>query len=270
MPTFTSAGGRIRKLSLYLPSHYLQREVTLTVLLPPSYRINILSRYPLVLLNDGQDFDALELHDRLQHAYDTRRVRPRVVVGIHANERRMREYGTSRVSSAEGLGDLADAHRLFVVKELIPYLHRRLRVRRNREFTAIGGFSLGGLSAFDIAYHQELHFGQVACFSASFWWRATPFNPDAPDENRIAIERVRNAVRPAELHYFFMAGTDEEESDRNNNGIIDVIDDTLDMIAALVARGVPSDDICYMPVEGGQHNQQTWGPALIDWLRMLP
>jgi len=223
-----------------------------------------------VLLNDGQDFLALNLERRLRLAFARGHVGPRIVVGIHADERRMREYGTSNQPNDRGLGDLANAYRIFIVDELMPFLRRMYRLRRHREFWAIGGFSLGALSAFDIGYKHESSFADIGCFSASFWWRSTPFNPAAPDENRIVIDRIRRSSRAADLRYFFMVGSDEETSDRNNNGIIDAVDDTLDVIAALRDKGVSGGDITYHFVEGGEHNQATWGPALITWMALLP
>ena len=238
----------------------------LTILLPPGYRLNLLTRFPLLLLNDGQDFDALELQRRLTAAYGVRAVAPRVVVGVHANERRMREYGTSGRADYAGRGDLADAYRQFVIHELLPYLGRRYRLRKTRDARAIAGFSMGALSAFDIAWHHADAFGAVGCFSGSFWWRARAFDPANPDADRIVPARIALAARPAELRYYFMVGTDEEESDRNGNGIIDAIDDTLDVIAALRERGVPEADIRYRLVEGGRHDQATWGPAVVEWM----
>ena len=259
----------LRREEFEVASRRLGRRVRVTALLPPRYRLNVLARYPLLIVNDGQDFDRLELERRLRSAYRAREVQPRVVIGVHADERRMREYGTSREPDYAGRGDLADAYRRFVVEELLPLLLGRYRLRGGRDHRAIGGVSLGGLSAFDIAWWHELKFGAVGCFSASFWWRSSPPDPAHPDADRIVVERVRHAVRAADLQYYFMVGTEEEASDRNGNGIIDVIDDTLDVIAALRDRGVRSRSLRYDCVDGGRHEPATWGPELIRWLSWL-
>ena len=267
---FVPRRGRLRRVELALASRQLGREVRLTVLLPPGYRLHLLRRYPLVLVHDGQDFDALDLERRLGRALAEQRVTPRIVVGIHADERRLREYGTSGQPDHAGRGDLADAHRRFVTRELLPFLDGKYRLRRDRRDRAIAGFSLGALGAFDVAWHHEQLFGELACFSASFWWRSTPFDPQRPDADRIAVDRIRRAHRAADLRYTFVVGSAEEESDRNGNGIVDVIDDTLDVIAALRDRGVSGAGLRYRLLEGGRHDQATWGPALVDWLADLP
>ena len=59
----------------------------------------------------------------------------------------------------------------FIVTELIPYLHYRYSISQKQQDHAFAGFSLGGLSAMDIAWHHADYFGKVGAFSASFWWR---------------------------------------------------------------------------------------------------
>ncbi|MGK0638370.1 hypothetical protein [Schleiferia thermophila] len=69
------------------------------------------------------------------------------------------------------------------------------------------------------------------------------------------------------LRFWFMAGTKEELEDRNNNGIIDVIDDQLDLIAQLICTGYkPYYDIHYLEIENGEHNQQTWNLGIQNFL----
>lgn len=257
----------VRNVAFAVDSTHLGRRVTVTALLPPGYRVHLLTRYPLLLVNDGQDFPDLNLARRLAVAYGRRTISPRIVVGVHADERRVREYGMSSQPDYAGRGDLADAYRRFVVDELLPRLRRRFRLRAGREHAAIAGFSLGGLSAFDVAWRHEDLFGAVGCFSASFWWRSRAFDAADPDADRIVVDLIHAASRPASLQYYFCVGTREEDSDRNGNGIIDAIDDTLDVIGALRERGVEGRAVAYRLVEGGEHDPATWGPALLDWLR---
>ena len=70
------------------------------------------------------------------------------------------------------------------------------------------------------------------------------------------------------LRMWFSAGTDEEKEDRNNNGIIDVIDDILDLMAELNKLGYDERHMKYVEVEGGQHNEETWSelmPSFLTW-----
>ena len=259
----------LRERTHVLKSLFLGRDVKIRVLLPPYYAVTLLVQYPLVLLNDGQDFESLGLADRLSAAYRQNNLTHRIVVGVEADENRMREYGSLRATGPNGYGDKAKIYSRFVIEELMPFLRKQYRLRQERKHMAIGGFSLGGLSAFDIAWHHETQFGAVGCFSGSFWWRSGPYNPYAPDANRIVIDYISSAPRAADLAYYFMAGTIEEESDRNGNGIIDVIDDTQDVIKGLKSKGIARQRIFWNLVEGGKHDQATWGPQVIHFLTCL-
>ena len=258
-----------RQVEHTLVSVALGRAVRVSIVLPPYYRLNVLQRYPLVVFNDGQDFAALRMRERLDMHYRWPGATPRIIVGVHADANRMSEYGTAQVPDYAGRGDRAAEYSRFITTELLPWLKANFRVSRRREDLALAGFSLGGLSAFDIALRNGHNFGAVACFSASFWWRSAPMREEAPDADRVAVDLVEGAARVPDLRYYFMAGDREEESDRNGNGVIDVIDDTRAVIDALRAKGVPERAIAFALVPGGEHDQVTWGPAVITWLRWL-
>ena len=70
------------------------------------------------------------------------------------------------------------------------------------------------------------------------------------------------------MKFWLEAGTADETEDRNNNGIIDAIDDTMDLIKILEEKGYRQDeDICYEEVEGGEHNYDTWSKVLPKFLQ---
>jgi enterochelin esterase-like enzyme len=70
------------------------------------------------------------------------------------------------------------------------------------------------------------------------------------------------------LRFWFQTGTLDEKADRNKNGVIDSIDDTLDLIVELAKKGYrPFHDIQYLEIEGGEHNLKTWKEAMPDFLK---
>ncbi len=238
--------------------------VTLEILLPPSYRDGQPRSYPVLLFNDGQDFAALGLASTLQRLYEEERLQEILVVGIHAGDR-LQEYGTAGRPDYQGRGRKAAAYSRFFTRELLPFLRRHYR---SAPPYTVAGFSLGGLSAFDLAWNHSRLIHRVGVFSGSFWWRHQPFRPDDPDADRIAHEMVAEARHRRPLRFWFQTGTHDETSDRNNNGIIDAIDDTLDLIAALEKLGYQQGrDIHYLEVIRGEHNPGTWGKIMPDFLR---
>ena len=60
----------------------------------------------------------------------------------------------------------------------------------------------------------------------------------------------------------------DEIKDRNQNGIIDSIDDTLDIIKELEIKGYENGkDIYYLELKDGRHDVETWGKALPVFLK---
>ena len=59
----------------------------------------------------------------------------------------------------------------------------------------------------------------------------------------------------------------DETHDRNNNGIIDSIDDALDLMAELKQKGYT--DIEYLELADGKHDIPTWGRAMPVFLKWM-
>lgn len=254
------------KTSFLIPSENLNRDVMVDVLRPAVPPWRLLS---LVVFNDGQDLDRMNLRGQLDEHFRAGTLVPTVVVGIHAGDR-MREYGTAGRLDYKGRGDLAMDHERFVLEELIPFLEGRFNIRKTSAHRAIAGFSLGGLNAFDLAWRNPTEFGVAGIFSGSLWWRHKAFRKSKPDADRIVHDYVRKAKKAPAVRYWFMAGTADETDDRNKNGIIDSIDDTLQLMSLLADKGKEEGrDFTYVEVEGGTHDPETWGGVVMDFLRWV-
>jgi enterochelin esterase-like enzyme len=251
--------------TLYIESRFLERVVQFDLYLPPNFgrpkRV-----YPVIFFNDGQDLPAVGLKSTLEILYRQRRILEVVAVGIHCGEARMEEYGTAGIEDYQGRGSKAAAYTLFVVEELIPELKVHFPVAWRRRM-AFAGFSLGGLSAFDIVWSYPEVFERVGVFSGSFWWRYAPYQEIDPDAGRVMQDVIRYSQGKSGLKFWFQTGTNDETDDRNFNGVIDTIDDTIDVILELEQHGFRMDlDIRYVEVPGGEHNQDTWGEVMPDFL----
>ena len=248
-------------------SPQLGRNIVVDVYLPSDFYQDMGKQYDLLYINDGQDMEAVRLQQTVRELWEQGKIGRLMVIAMHANERRMREYGTADQLDYKGRGDLADDYTRFVTLELLPFMrdHYNMNNRVNRRVFA--GFSLGGLSAFDIVWKNADLFQKVGVFSGSFWWRSQPMHhhPD-PDANRIVQDTIAQSEKREGLKFWLQTGTLDENEDRNNNGVIDSIDDTQDVIKGLKALGYADEDIAYREVEGGYHNQQTWGLVLPEFL----
>lgn len=252
---------------LNVPSKYLERGVKVDIFLPPQYDRNRKTTYPTIYFNDGQDMLALGMYNTLTRLYTEKVLSHCIIIAIYCNENRINEYGTSLEADYKNRGNKAAEYSNFIVHELVPLMRSEYRIKPTPQYNTYAGFSLGGLSAFDIAWANPALFGKIGVFSGALWWRSRAWTLEDPDGGRIMHDIIRKSQRVEGMKFWFEVGTKDEESDRNNNGIIDAIDDTLDLINELTTLGYrPHEDIKYVEVEGGEHNPHTWGKVMPDFL----
>jgi enterochelin esterase-like enzyme len=245
----------------------LQREVAVEILTPPE--INANQRYPLLVLNDGQDSDAVKVKETVERLVVQKVIPEIIVVGVVAADR-MQEYGVAFRPDYFGRGKLAKAYSNFIVSELMPYITYRYPISQSNLERAMAGYSLGGLSALDIVWNNFEVFGKAGIFSGSFWWRKRDagsfFYSDYRD--RLMHLQVRRGKFKPGMKFWFQTGTLDETGDRNKNGVIDSIDDTMDLISELTRKGYrPFHDIQYFEIKNGRHNQETWAEAMPEFLK---
>jgi|JI10StandDraft_1071094.scaffolds.fasta_scaffold538444_2 enterochelin esterase-like enzyme len=253
--------------TLTFQSFALNRDVQLDVYLPPDYDAETRHVYPLVLFNDGQDLPRMDFQGILAEQFSSKKLPPFIAVGIYTSNERQREYGTARQPDYKGRGDKAGTYTAFIIAELLPFLYRHYRLSDLSEDRAIAGFSLGGLSAFDIGWANPQIFGTIGVFSGALWWRWSHVKPEDPDADRIMHHIVQQTqVVDKNQYFWFQCGTLDEADDRNNNGVIDSIDDTLDLMKALRHKGFHEESMRYLEIEDGHHDPETWGKAMPDFL----
>ncbi|CAN5642877.1 hypothetical protein BH11BAC3_BH11BAC3_10010 [soil metagenome] len=263
MPITTYLSLTIEHYNIY--SSFLKREVKIDCYLPPA--VNISEEISLLLINDGQDLVTMNFGKILETLYTQEAIAPLFCIGIHCSADRRNEYGTAGVLDYEGRGNKAALYTRFIFEELMPYI--RKNYTHSFKDKSFAGFSLGGLSALDIVWSNPKEFTNAGIFSGSFWWRDKSqkdgdFNEDL---HRIMHRLVRDGNYRPWLKFFFEVGTQDETADRNNNGIIDAIDDTLGLIKELQLKGYKTDAIKYVELQDGRHDVATWARAFPDYLK---
>jgi iron(III)-enterobactin esterase len=250
-----------------IASKFLKRQVIIDCYLPKNiHSINDLS---LLLVNDGQNLEEMNFSKMLNQLLKANEIAPLLCVGIHAGKDRRNEYGTANVLDYQGLGAKAKAYHQFILEELLPFIHIQYGIERFKQ-KAFAGFSLGGLTAIDITWNYPDIFSIAGVFSGSLWWRTKSLEDDYNnDMDRIMHQQIKNGKYHPGLRFYFTTGSLDEIADRNNNGIIDSIDDTMDLIRELKELGYNSDhEIKYINYEDGRHDVPTWGramPAFLLW-----
>ena len=124
--------------------------------------------------------------------------------------------------------------------------------------------------ALDIVWNHPGKFSKAGLFSGSFWWRSVDQTEPHYDDNlhRIIHQEIKNGSYHRGMKFFFQCGNMDETMDRNNNGIIDSIDDTLDLIKELEQKGYDREkDIYYLEMADGKHDIATWARAMPVFLK---
>jgi len=244
-----------------LDSVFLERDVTISIFLPEDYK-------SVLLINDGQNMKELGLAPMLEQLIGDGEIEPLCCIAIHAGPERKAEYGTALYPDYMGRGAKAAAYTRFIFQECLPSVSSQFQIDLSQPLS-FAGFSLGGLSALDIAWNHPNLFSKVGVFSGSLWWRSRGLDDGYVEaSDRIMHKQIREGSFYPWLKFFFETGVLDEKMDRNNNGIIDSIDDTLGLIDELVAKGYdPKRDITYLELKDGKHDITTWARAMPVFLK---
>lgn len=255
----------IRIESYIIHSAFLKRDVITDFYLP---ELNT-NECHLLIVNDGQDLVRMPFENILSDLLAEDKITPLVCIGIHCGADRKNEYGVVGEPDYKGRGAKAGLYEKFIFQELFPLIDKHFK---RFSFLSIGfsGFSLGGLSALNLTWRHPNVFTTAGVFSGSLWWRSlSQDDPDFDEEkHRIMHMQIRNGAYMHGLKFFFETGTLDETADRNHNGIIDSIDDTLALIKELKQKGYNEKDIAYEELKDGRHDVSTWArafPHFLEW-----
>lgn len=248
-------------------SRHLQKHIKLAIINTPVPDDK--NSFNLLLLNDGQDMEKLRVKEIVDSLYKKKLIMPLVVVGIHTGDR-MQEYGIADNPDYKNNGTDAAKYSAFVYDELYFFIKKKTGVRKFNSIT-IAGCSLGGLSAFDIAWDHADRIDKVGVFSGSFWYRdkdasATDYSDD---KDRIMLNKINSSRKKPHLQYWFYAGDDEEKGDRDKDGITDVVDDTKDLVDLIKTKNAAANnDIIFTEIKDGKHDYASWShvfPGFLIW-----
>ncbi len=251
----------------FLPSSFLQRDVAVDCYYAAG--VEHTSATSLLLINDGQDLRSMRFENILEDLFQQQEISPIFCVGIHCSADRKNEYGTANIPDYKGRGAKAGQYTKFVMQELLPLIRKKYGIISFRD-KSFAGFSLGGLCALDIVWNHPDEFLNAGIFSGSLWWRDKDHeDPDFDEQkHRIMQRRIREGNYAAWLKFFFEVGTQDETADRNNNGVIDAIDDTLAVINELELKGYHNEgQVMYLEMKDGKHDVPTWARAFPDFLK---
>jgi predicted alpha/beta superfamily hydrolase len=161
-------------------SNHLDVPRNVLVYLPPGY--DPVRRYPVLYMNDGQNlYDPEDAFGGVPWAVDETaqalilagRIDPLIIVGVYnAGDGRIDEYTPVKTDRGRmrGRGGKADIYGRMLIEELKPFIDAEYSTRPEREFTGLGGSSLGGLVSLYLGIKRPDVFSRLAVLSPSAWW----------------------------------------------------------------------------------------------------
>jgi len=216
----THAAGRAECNSV--PSKILRRAVPYCVLLPPSYDADKAQRYPVLYFFHGIGENEQALlnsggWDLIQDLWDQKQI-GEFVIAAPAGDR------TFFINSQDGKVRYQD----FLMREFLPYIESRYRIRAGRRSRGVAGISMGGYGALHLALLFPQTFGSVSANSPALIAKLPQFRATPGESNILAMllgtafgvpfdrafwERnspftiVRERPRPVGLKIYFDCGT---------------------------------------------------------------
>lgn len=220
----------------------------------------------LFLMLDGQNSEAWRVPRTIARL--AKEGLPIAIAAVPSSRRRIDELGMVERLDHAGRGRLAGLFQGYLVESVLPAAIACLGRAVCPDPAGIFGASLGGLAALDTAWHHPDRFQVAGIFSGALWWREDNSSPDAQQASRMMHHQVRRSRKRRDLHLWFQAGTRDEQSDRDGNGVIDAIQDTIELMRELEGKGYQRGrDLDYLEVCGGRHEESTWAEALPIFLR---
>lgn len=140
----------------------------IVVWLPPGYDTDSDQRYPVLYMHDGQNiFNAntasfgteWRIDETADSLIRSGVVQPLIIVGIYNTQHRTLEYADTK---------LGKKYRRFVIQKLKPYIDKHYRTLPDRDHTAVGGSSMGGLVSFMLVWENDNVFSKAICMSPAF------------------------------------------------------------------------------------------------------
>jgi predicted alpha/beta superfamily hydrolase len=150
----------------------------------------------------------------------------------------------------KGRGGMADQYGRMIIEELKPFIDNEYRTKPEREFTGLGGSSLGGLVSLYLGLQRPDVISRLAVISPAVWWA----------NNQI----IRDAARIAErlpLRIWLDIGKREGPKIKHQVRALKEI---------LLANGWQERaDFAYAEIPNARHEEAAWAARFGDVLKFL-
>lgn len=223
----------------------------IVIWLPPSYSDSSSKHYPVLYMHDGQNiFDPAtssfgvdwQIDETADSMIKDGSIHEMIIVGIYNTDDRMLEYT---------MNPLADLYMKFVVNVLKPTIDNKYRTLPDKENTATGGSSAGGLISFMLLWEYNNVFSKAACLSPAF-------KIDIIDY----VSSVLNTNSTKNIKVYI---------DNGGIGLEEKLQPGIDeMLEALKAKGFTRDiDYIFLRYANDEHTEAAWAKRVWHFLTLF-
>jgi len=236
----------------------LGKDRRICVLLPHNYQKSR-QHYPVLYLQDGQNlfgdkspFGTWAIDEKLTKLAKIGKGDIIIIAIDHGEEERLKEFSPFRRTKL-GRGE-GKKYVHFLANTLKPYIDKNFRTLPSREFTGVGGSSMGGLISIYAGLMRPELFGKLMIFSPALW-----ISPN------IYWDAIHFMI-PYQMDIYLYAGGEESKN---------MIPTTRRLKNILEQKGMDFSKInLNMSIDPqGRHHESYWGeefPKAIQWLYFNP
>jgi predicted alpha/beta superfamily hydrolase len=240
--------GTVRYHRYFLGEGLKARDII--VWLPPGYESDLNKNYPVLYMHDGQNIvdphtSAFQVDWQIDESADSlirnELIEPIIIVGIYNTSDRSDEYSD---------GKLGFSYMKFIVDSLKPFIDRNYRTLPDRENTANGGASLGGLISFILIWEYPEVFSKAACFSPAFKIDKYDF-----------VDNVKSYKGKLKKFQLFIDNGDDELDSSLQPGVDE-------MLKLLKQQGyIEGNDFYFHKGKNSQHSEKDWAKNI--WCALI-
>lgn len=229
------------------------------VYLPPSYNTPQASskRYPVLYLLHGSPGG---IRDWLVAGRAGESANTLIATGETSELIMVMPDGNGRPGMTSEWANSFDHHQLienYVYYTLVHYVDQHYRTLADAAHRAIGGLSMGGFGAMNIALHHPTVFGSVIALGGYYVAEGAIWGKNAAYEKANSpLETIAQDKAAWKLHFYLGAATDDQP----------YYTDTLQFASALKKLKIPYT----LDVQPGHHSWSVWQAQLYNALSWLP
>lgn len=232
------------------------------IYLPPDYYQDSSNRFPVLYMQDGQNLFnpktsfaglAWQVDKTAQELILKKKISSLIIVGIDNNgEQRINEYTPIH---SDGKGGKAENYSQMLINELKPFIDSHYRTLPGREFTGLGGSSLGGLFSLYLGIKRPDIFSRLAVMSPSIWWA-----------NSFILSEISALPSREQLRIWLDIGGREGHHIKKQTRFLQKI---LLKKGWKKHRNTKLADLRYLEAPKASHNEFSWGSRFDKVLKFL-